>query len=62
MRFVMLRSSELEPGWSLSTMPPALAQQAGAITLPRIDRPGAPDRVFAIRLEGPGNLGTGNGI
>ena len=51
---VLLRSGAMEPGWSLSTKPPALAQQPGAITLPRIDKPGSPDRVFAIRIEGPG--------
>ena len=50
---VLLRVGALEPGWSLSTKPPALAQQATAISLPRVDRPGAPDRVFAIRTDGP---------
>jgi hypothetical protein len=50
---VMLRAGMLEPGWSLSTTPPSLAQQSGAISMPRIDRPGSPDRVHAIRIEGP---------
>lgn len=50
---VWLRSGALEPGWSASTRPPALAQQSSAVSLPRIDKPGAPDRVFALRIDGP---------
>lgn len=51
---VLLREGTLESGWSLATTPPSLAQQAGAISLPRIDNPGSPDRVYGIRIQGPG--------
>ena len=50
---VLLRAGSLEPHWTLSTKPPALAQQARAVVLPRIDKPGAPDKVYAFRIEGP---------
>lgn len=54
---VLLRGGTLEPRWSLSTQPPALAQQSRAVVLPRIDKPGSPDKVYAIRSEGPGAVG-----
>jgi hypothetical protein len=47
----LLRAGQLEPNWSLSTLPPALAQQRDSVVLPRIDKPGSPDKVFALRLE-----------
>lgn len=49
---VLLRQGSLEPGWALHTQPPALAQQSRAVVLPRIDRPGSPEKVFALRIEG----------
>lgn len=51
----LLRNGELEPRWSLSTKPPSLAHQKDAVSIPRIDRPGSPDKVYAIRLESVAN-------
>lgn len=51
----LLRAGRMEGGWSASFRQPTLAQQneKDAITLPRIDRPGSPDRIAALRLNAP---------
>ncbi len=54
---VMLRQGVLDAQWSIATRPPALAQQRESIILPRIDKPGAPDKVFAFKIEGPAVTG-----
>lgn len=48
---VMLREGRLEPGWSLSSRPPSLAQQAESINIPRSDHPGAADRIHSFRID-----------
>jgi hypothetical protein len=47
----LLREGALEPGWTLSTRPPSLAHQKDALSLPRIDRPGSPDKIYALRVD-----------
>jgi hypothetical protein len=47
----LVREGSLEPGWALSTRPPSLAHQKDALTLPRIDRPGSPDKIYALRID-----------
>lgn len=50
-----LRVGGLDPGWVVSTRPPTLAQQGKkySVVLPRIDRPGDPEKISAIRLDPP---------
>ena len=38
--------------------PPTLSQQPQSVVLPRFDKPGYPDKVFAIFIEGPAVLAT----
>jgi hypothetical protein len=47
----LLREGVLEAGWTLSTRPPSLAHQKDALSLPRVDRPGSPDKVYALRVD-----------
>ena len=49
---VWLRHGSLEPGWHVSTSAPALAQQKDSVQLPRIDKPGSPDKVYRFFLDG----------
>jgi hypothetical protein len=55
----LLRAGKMRDGWSASFKPPTLAQQndRDAVTLPRIDRPGNPDRIAALRLNAPERAG-----
>lgn len=48
---VLAREGLMEPGATLQTKPPALSQQKGAISLPRITQPGNADRVHALRID-----------
>lgn len=49
----MLREGRMEGRWIASFAAPTLAKQnrKDAVSVPRIDKPGNPDRVAAIRLE-----------
>lgn len=47
----LAREGLMEAGATLQTKPPALSQQKGAISLPRITQPGNADRVHALRIE-----------
>ena len=50
-----LSSRGLEPGWAVGTRPPTLARQGkkDSVVLPRIERPGSPEKICAIRLDPP---------
>lgn len=49
----MLSAHLLSKDHRLSFDPPALSQQAESVVLPRFDKPGTPDKVFAIFIQGP---------
>lgn len=38
-------------GISMSSLPPVLSQQSDATNLPRVDKPGYPDRIYLIQLS-----------
>lgn len=48
---VMLRSGAYQRIKSFGVLPPVLSQQRDAVTLPRIDKPGYPDRAFYFEVH-----------
>lgn len=47
----MARAGFYEPLRAFWIVPPTLQQQSQCFNLPRVDKPGMPDRVFALQIE-----------